>query len=228
MGPAKEICERYYSHMNSHINAACVQDERSERELPTQLSLTTLAEDHVPSAGVILSDKVPAQGQQIIECFGFNMDSNSHGSGDAVIESVAFTDHLGRPLSTCEGRIPVKVRIFIRILNDIDRPIVGFIIKDRLGQPLIGGNTYHTYKLTPVSVRRGEYLDVEFGFQLPILAIGDYSIVAAIGNGTLEEHYHVHWMHDALMFKVIATSIDGVIVGMPLDQITMQRMERPK
>jgi lipopolysaccharide transport system ATP-binding protein len=122
-------------------------------------------------------------------------------------------------LNIVEGGQEVRLRIDIEAINDVDMPIVGFIIKDRLGQPLVGGNTYHTYKHRPVAARAGEFWEVEFGFRMPILAIGDYSVVAAIGNGTLDEHVHLHWMHDAIHFKVVSTSIEGVIVGMPLDRI---------
>ena len=125
----------------------------------------------------------------------------------------------GSKLQVIEGGQRVRVRMDIEAIRDVNMPIVGFIIKDRLGQPLVGGNTYHSFKSRPVAARAGQFWEVEFCFKMPILAIGDYSVVAAIGNGTIAEHVHLHWMHDAVHFKVVSTSIDGVIVGMPLEKI---------
>lgn len=223
-GTAKEVCEKYFAQLYMQHSAGGVSsvavsvgDGPTEKQTQTIESKNTILEQKV----VQTKDKTLPSGAQHIESFGFNLISAAFGTGDATITSVEFTDAQDNQLSACEGEQQVIVRITAKAIHDVNMPIIGFIIKDRLGQPLIGGNTFHAYKASPVRVDGGNLLEAEFHFKLPILAIGDYSIVGAIANGTLQEHVQLHWMHDAVLFKVVASSIDGVIVGAPLDKIIL-------
>ena len=218
-GSAKEACEHYYAFMQSgQLN----ESTHLESIISVSQPKISKTDFHIKSQSISsLNNGNLDVGVQKIESFGFNYDSKSHGTGDARILDVKFLTPDGDCLEICRGGQDVLVRINIKAIEDVDMPIVGFIIKDRLGQPLLGGNTYHTYKNKPATAFKGQYWDVEFGFKMPILAVGDYSIVAAIGNGTLEDHVHLDWKHDAFLFKVTSTSIDGVIVGVPLDKIAI-------
>lgn len=223
-GTAKDVCEAYYAFMQGGQTDAInttdsVPDDSNESTVPSRLFQYGVRREQHQTA--TMADASINQGLQQIKPFGFNLSSSSHGTGDAKILDVQFLRANGQTLDVCTGGQDVLIRIHIQAIRDVDSPIVGFIIKDRLGQPLLGGNTYYTYEHTPVSARKGQFWEVEFGFKLPILAVGDYSVVAAIGNGTLAEHFHLHWLHDALHFKVLATSIEGVLVGAPLDRISM-------
>lgn len=219
IGGAKETCESYYAHMQTEM--AGISNTASVTAKPQALLQRSTAPDAKLLSHTVVSRNARSlsPGYQEIEMFGFNPLSASHGNGDARIFDVAILMDDGSPLQVIEGGQKVRVRVDIEAVRDVNSPIVGFIIKDRLGQALVGGNTYHSYKERAVPAVAGQFWEVEFCFCMPILAIGDYSIVAAIGNGTIAEHIHLHWMHDAIHFKVIKTSIDGVIVGMPLDEI---------
>ena len=222
-GTAKETCERYYAFMQSGEESAMAQDTAEPSAIANAEPSALLQ----PGATLLQTTRASDAlnnldwGLQKIESFGFNAESKRHGNGNARILDVKFLSAEGQRLDLCKGGREVRVRINIQAVQDVAMPIVGFIIKDRLGQPLIGGNTYHSYKNHPVAARQNQFWEVEFGFRLPILAIGDYSITAAIGEGTLAEHVHMDWLHDAVLFKVIETSIDGVIAGAPLDHIRM-------
>jgi lipopolysaccharide transport system ATP-binding protein len=221
-GSAKETSERYYAYMQSGQEdgaTSVIQDAADTPLAPNIAEQKGATLIQMISASV--ADDTLDQGSQRIECFGFNPESKRHGNGNARILGVTFLTPTGSVLEIAKGGDEVRIRIQIQALRDVSMPIVGFIIKDRLGQPLIGGNTYHAYKNRPVSADKGQFWEVEFGFRLPILARGDYSITAAIGEGTLAEHVHMDWMHDAILFKVIETSIEGVIVGAPLELIHM-------
>jgi lipopolysaccharide transport system ATP-binding protein len=243
-GSAKETCERYYGFMQtgteieqSSINSSAESthnetnkmqigaiEERVQSPSASNYSSPALPDNTTPlhTVQVFSDNESLTPGAQRIESFGFNQDSKRHGNGHARILNVQFVSPTGEMLDVCKGGQEVRIRAQAQALVDVAMPIMGFIIKDRLGQPLIGGNTYHNYKDKPVAARPGEFWDVEFGFRLPILAIGNYSITAAIAEGTLVEHEHMDWVHDAVLFEVIETSIDGVIVGAPLDLIHMR------
>ncbi|OIN54159.1 lipopolysaccharide transport system ATP-binding protein [Pseudomonas costantinii] len=223
-GSAKEVCENYFAQQymqhTGADNIASVADNSAEHDIKENAedeSRVSIVEQLIVNA----SDGSLFMGAQEIESFGFNEQSSAFGTGGAEIVKVSFTNESGHPLIACEGGMSVVVKVSARAKHDIDLPIMGFTIKDRLGQPLIGGNTYHSYKKSPVRVVAENGVDASFHFKLPILAVGDYSIVAAIANGTLQEHVQLHWMHDAVLFKVVASSIEGVIVGAPLDKITL-------
>ena len=219
IGPAKDICESYYAFMQTEArgvpNASAGTEQRPS--VPRRSTAPGMAQINQVSVSRNAASLDP--GRQKIEMFGFNPLSAAHGNGDARIVDVKLLAADGSELNVVEGGQEVCLRMDIEAIRDVGMPIVGFIIKDRLGQPLVGGNTYHSYKHRPVAAGTGQFWEVEFGFRMPILAIGDYSVVAAIANGTLVEHVHLHWMHDAVNFKVVSTTIDGVIVGMPLDRI---------
>jgi lipopolysaccharide transport system ATP-binding protein len=228
-GSAKETCERYYAFMQTGAEIAPAPVERAGPTAGESVPVPEPSAALQPGATVLHASLASAQdgsldsGMQKIECFGFNAESKRHGNGNARILDVKFLNTEGQMLDICKGGSEVRVRVQVQAVRDVAMPIVGFIIKDRLGQPLIGGNTYHSYKNHPVAAQQGQFWEVEFGFRLPILTIGDYAITAAIGEGTLAEHEHMDWMHDAVLFKVIETSIDGVIVGAALDLIKMTR-----
>jgi len=226
VGAAKDVCEKYFAQIYMEHSGVGIGD--APQPVEEALGDESAAQEEKKPVGRVLEERTVKRSEgslaavhQHIEQFGFNSDSASFGSGDAEIIAVEFTDADGKDLTVCEGGTAVVVKVTAKAINNVDMPIIGFIIKDRLGQPLIGGNTFHAYQASPLSIAKGHLLEAEFHFKLPILAVGDYSIVAAIANGTLKEHVQLHWMHDALMFKVISTSIDGVIVGVTLDMIRL-------
>ncbi len=223
-GSAKEVCENYFAQQYMQHTGAEIVTVADAAVTTDDSDAATEQEpefDIIEQQVVSIADGSIAKGDQEIECFGFNEQSSAFGTGGAEILKVSFTNESGHPLIVSEGGAQVVVKVVAKANHDIDLPILGFTIKDRLGQPLIGGNTYHSYKKSPVRVEAGKRIEAAFHFKLPILAIGDYSIVAAIANGTLQEHVQLHWMHDAVLFKVAASSIDGVIVGAPLDKIIL-------
>jgi lipopolysaccharide transport system ATP-binding protein len=157
-----------------------------------------------------------------IEIFQFNADQAGFGTGDARIQSVRLLDQGGVPLSWIVGGEDVILEIRSLAYKDILLPIIGFQFKDRLGQVIFCDNTYLAFRLSPVIVRTGVTLVTRFEFRLPVLPTGDYTISPAIAEGTQDEHIQLHWLHDALIIKVHASSITMGLVGLPVKKITME------
>ena len=150
--------------------------------------------------------------------FDWLNESSSFGSGDAEIVETRLTHPDGEPLLWLRGGEAVRLLVRARAHVDVDSPIVGFIVKDRLGQPLTGTNTMTALADMP-SLRPSQFLDVEFLFQLPFLASGRYSITVALATGTLDNHIQLHWIHDAIIFDVYSPCNLGVAFALPLDRI---------
>lgn len=157
-----------------------------------------------------------------LEIFNFDPEQAGFGKGSARIADVHLTDTEGAGLHWVIGGELVRLVIQIQVMQPLDQPIVGFYVKDRLGQTLFGDNTYLTYIDNPVAVEAGQLLRVVFEFAMPILPKGDYSIAVAVANGTQEDHVQHHWIHDALLFKSHSSSAASGLVGIPMRHIEAQ------
>lgn len=164
-----------------------------------------------------------------VQIFEFKPENaSSFGLGLATIHHVEMIDDQNNRLTYVIGGEIVILRVTIAANGHLDRPIVGFTLKDRLGQVLFGDNTFLTYQLKPVAIESGEHLITEFEFLMPVLPLGDYVITVAIANGTQEQHVQHHWMHDALVLKSMATSLSTGLIGIPMHRIGMTRNAHPE
>lgn len=157
-----------------------------------------------------------------LEVFTFNPDQAGFGQGAARIADVHLEDLNGHALHWVVGGELVRLIVQIQVTQDLDQPIVGFYVKDRLGQTLFGDNTYLSYCDQPKAVAEGQLLRACFEFPMPILPQGDYSIAVAVANGTQEDHIQHHWIHDALLFQSHSSAHATGLVGIPMQRIELQ------
>ena len=154
-----------------------------------------------------------------IKVFKFEPNEADFGAGGIIIEHVVLTDKDNVPLSWIVGGELVKLKIFLLAKKDVYSPIVGFFVKNYLGQNLFGDNTYLTYRESPVRVRSGERFEASFFFTMPILDKGDYSFSVAVAEGTQENHVQHDWKHDALIIRSVASSCATGMMGIPMNHI---------
>lgn len=158
-----------------------------------------------------------------IELFQFNPDASSFGKGGATITSAQLLDEKGRTLSWIVGGENVTLKVTCNANVDLFSPIVGFLVNDRLGQPLFGDNTYNFSKNSPLCLVSGDTFEASFTFFMPILPFGDYSVTLAIAEGTQLEHVQHHWMHEALLFKSHSSSVSTGLIGIPMGKIIFNK-----
>lgn len=156
-----------------------------------------------------------------IEVFKFEPEKSGFGTDIAVISSVVLRSSDGAPLSWVVGGEDVILEIRCKAHEQILRPIVGFQFKDRLGQVVFTDNTYLSYQFNSPTVDAGKDLIAKFEFRLPILPTGDYSVTVALAEGTQENHVQHHWIHDALIIRVHASSVCQGLVGIPMKAICL-------
>lgn len=156
-----------------------------------------------------------------IQVFGFRPNSNGFGTGQARILSVRLQDESGIELAWAAGGALVNLQVVCRAAIPIDRPIVGFQLKDRLGQAIFGENTFLRYRFEPLPVRAGGEVEANFCFRMPDLPNGDYSFSVAIAEGSQDSHLQHHWLHEALMIRVHTTAPHFGIVGVPMTRIRL-------
>ncbi|WP_367715655.1 ABC transporter ATP-binding protein [Nitratireductor sp. GISD-1A_MAKvit] len=151
-----------------------------------------------------------------IEVFRFEAANADFGSRGASIVDVYLADDDGRRMSYIVGGEICNLHVDIVAHQDLARPIVGFFVKDRLGQQLFGDNSYLTYLDSPRSVLAGGTLSAVFRFPMPLLPVGDYSIAVAVADGTQEDHVQHHWIHDAVIFRSHCSAAAAGLVGIPM------------
>jgi lipopolysaccharide transport system ATP-binding protein len=160
-----------------------------------------------------------------IRVFEFDLEAPSFGKGAARIASVKLLDTRDRPLSWIVGGEDVVLQVEALVHQFLDSPIIGFYVKDKLGQYLFGDNTWLSYMDAPVSCDAGQTIVARFEFNMPRLCSGDYSITVAIANGDQDEHVQHHWVHDALLFRSESTSVSGGLIGIPMNAIELRVAE---
>jgi len=214
MGPAKEVCEHYLSILRESQSG--VEPETPKRKTePAIRSLPTAAVDQR------LKYLNQTSFRNDLELFDFRQEIDGYGTGAIRILGARFEDERGQPLSWIVGGELVALVVDAVARADIDSPIIGFFVKDRLGQNLFGDNTYLTYVTEPRPVLEGQRLTARFSFRMPVLPVGDYAVDIAVASGTQQEHVTHCWVNDVLIFKSHASSVHQGLVGIPMLDIAM-------
>jgi lipopolysaccharide transport system ATP-binding protein len=157
-----------------------------------------------------------------LEVFDFNPNSSGFGAGGAIIEKVQLLDaNTGNKLSYGVGGEEVILGITVLAKIDIESPIIGFYLKNALGQPLFGDNTYLSYRDKPISMEKGSRVIGNFKFQIPYLPAGNYMFAVACASGTQENHVQHHWLHEALSFCAQSTHSVGGLIGIPMREVSL-------
>ena len=160
-----------------------------------------------------------------IEVFVFDPEKESFGKGGAKITDVLLCSRDDERLSWAVGGEEVRVKISAHSARPLLSPIIGFFVKDRLGQSLFGDTT-QLVDGAVLELPAGDTFVATFDFLLPLLPAGDYSICAAIAEGTAENHIQHHWIHDALMFKAHTSRVSYGLVGLPMQSITTELIKK--
>lgn len=166
-----------------------------------------------------------------VEVFEFDAKAASFGIGGGRITDVALADAAdGEPVSWIVGGETVVLRVRAESAEALRGPIVGFYIKNHLGQQLFGDNTFFTTHgvpgNAPVTVPAGAHFEAAFTFQMPVLPVGDYTFTVALAEGTQEDHVMHHWVHDALALKSVASPLRvGGLVGIPMLNVKLEVAE---
>jgi lipopolysaccharide transport system ATP-binding protein len=215
-GAGKEVCEAYLAALyerqqGPHASSAATPTSTTR---PVKAALVDQRLKYI-NASPYRND---------LEVFPLNLHAGAFGKGGATIIGAQLLDEHGAPLSWIVGGETVTLQIDVEAHEPIDQPIVGFIVKDRLGQHLFSDNTCLSHTTRPVPVAPGDRLQARFTFQMPILPVGDYSIALSAASGSQKEHVQHQWIHDALVFRSNSSSICTGLVGIPMLDIEMRRI----
>lgn len=131
------------------------------------------------------------------------------GTREAVVESVGLFNQTGEPIEFVNVGEPVELRVKAGVNADIPRLVFGYMIKDRLGQPVFGTNTHHTRQVLE-NVSGGQVVEYRIAFPMNF-GPGSYSISTALCSTETHLVNNYEWRDLALMFTVVNQNRDPFV-----------------
>ena len=207
-GPAKEVCEAY------HASTYGVEPPQAVRAAtPTEVPAT--------AAAAVAADVDDARlDASRLRVFAFDPSRAGFGDGRAVLRAMRCEGGDGRVLQQVEGGEVVRLVVEAEALDALDSVIIGFFVKDRLGQHLFGKNTWRE-GAAPVSALAGGKVRAVFEFRMPYLPGGAYTVDVAIADGSPDAHVQLAWLFDALALESISSTVSTGLVGIPFRSVTL-------
>ena len=220
-GDAKSVCEQYLSdvQMSEEKDSAAVSVDEVECPEVRRMPVTRVGRD--PRQDLLSISRL----RNDLEAFDFDPATERHGDGRGRIIDAYFTDPEGRPLHWIVGGERVRLDIHICPRIALNQPIVGFLVKDRLGQFVFGDNTYLISVDEPTRMIAGHVYRARFTFRMPFLPPGDYTVDLAFAEGTQADHRVLDWRRDALVFVSHQSSIHRGLVGIPMESIEVSEID---
>jgi lipopolysaccharide transport system ATP-binding protein len=123
------------------------------------------------------------------------------GTGEATVADIALLDADGQRVEVVDVGASVVLEVTVKARAAIPRMVLGYMIKDRLGQPMYGTNT-HLKELPLDDIAAGETVTYRFGFDVN-LGPGTYSVATAIVSTATHLVNNYEWRDLALVFTVM-------------------------
>ncbi len=144
-----------------------------------------------------------------------NLD-HRFGSGEAELLGIELLNERGESIRAVPAGQSITVRISVRFNDKIDRPIIGYTLRDRLGIEITASNTSHAGRPLPAA-RKDQTYTSDFTFRMPPIASGSYSLSPAVARGELLKHDMCDWIDNALIFSVQSDSLVYGMIKMDVD-----------
>jgi homopolymeric O-antigen transport system ATP-binding protein len=125
--------------------------------------------------------------------------SNRHGDGSSEILQVAMLNENDRPSAVFSSGERVKVRIRTVFHERREEPMVGILVRNRIGMDVYGTNT-RIEQISLGVLQPGDRLEIDFNFEC-WLTPQQYTVTVATQHRDGSSH---DWLDDVLAFEVVA------------------------
>jgi lipopolysaccharide transport system ATP-binding protein len=123
------------------------------------------------------------------------------GSGEATISQVSLINQAQELVEIVRVGEKIALKVGVKINATVESLVVGYSIKDRLGQVIFGTNT-HQLESVVRDLVPGESLEFVFWFDANF-GIGTYSIAIALHQDEVHVGKNYEWRDLAILFHVI-------------------------
>jgi Wzt-like putative exopolysaccharide export protein len=143
------------------------------------------------------------------------------GDGRGEIVSIETAGQSGRPSMVLQSGEAVSVRVTVRYRGRVEDPVLGIMIRTRVGLAVYGTNTeLERVKIGPCEA--GEAVTANFQFRCD-LCPGDYTLTAASHDPDGTAH---DWMDDAVGFVVADSRYTAGVANLRAN-VTVEKKREP-
>jgi lipopolysaccharide transport system ATP-binding protein len=132
-----------------------------------------------------------------------------HGDGTSEIRSVQILNERGDETTSVASGEPVTVRVRSRFHAAICDPMVGILIRTRIGMDVYGTNT-RIEQMSLGDFQAGDELEVDFRIEC-WLTPQQYTLTVATQNADGASH---DWLDDAIAFDVVDTRVAAGVANL--------------
>jgi len=125
----------------------------------------------------------------------------SSGTGEVCLKGIALYNNRGATAKIVAVGEPVELRVKVKVNQSVKNLVLGYSIKDRLGQVIYGTNTWHTGQVVTQPQTDDEYIFI-ISFSADFGA-GSYSVAIALHDCDTHLTANYEWQDIALVFEVI-------------------------
>ena len=125
-----------------------------------------------------------------------------HGDGTSQVQEVLLLNEYGRPAGIVESGEPVTIRIRALFREKRSQPMVGILIRNRIGMDVYGTNTRIENIETGV-FEAGEEMEIDFTFEC-WLTPQQYTVTVATQHPDGSSH---DWLDDVITFDVVSRRV---------------------
>jgi lipopolysaccharide transport system ATP-binding protein len=221
-GLAKDVCEKYLA----------IRYGQSQQKIPIRRTFSGDADqskshytegDREDAGFKTRLTKLESMGiKNDIRVFDIAEAKNTFGTNGADVVFAGIEDLQGNRLSWVTGGEIAVVIIQARILTTCSNLVFGFNIKDRLGQVLVGQNSYIDTCLSPVSAKSGDLVGARFIFRLPLFPRGTYAVDVAVADGSPPDVVQLQWLHEAFLLESQTSNVVTGLLGMIFEEIEVK------
>lgn len=131
------------------------------------------------------------------------------GTGEATIIEAVLVNDQDEMIEIVDVGQSVRIKVKVSINKDIPEVVLGYMIKDRLGQPIFGTNTHHLQQPSQ-NLKSGENIDFILSFPAN-LGEGSYSVAVALHTEDTHVANNYEWRDRAIVFNVININKDRFV-----------------
>jgi lipopolysaccharide transport system ATP-binding protein len=135
--------------------------------------------------------------------------SHRHGDGASEVLGVELLNRCGEPAASVAGGEPVTVRVRSRFHRAGRNPMVGILIRNRIGMEVYGTNT-RLERIDLGSFSPGDVLEVDFRFDC-WLTPQPYTLTVATQEADGSSH---DWLDDVIAFDVVDTRVAAGVANL--------------
>lgn len=147
----------------------------------------------------IIAEKESSTVEQVITEDG--KVKTTSGTGEATVEEIGLYNDKNEIVEFVSVGYPIELRIKVKVHENLESLVLGYSIKDRLGQVMYGTNTWHTKQIIQNTVA-GEIYEFSINFTVN-LGPGSYSIQTALVDKDTHLTANYEWKDLAMIFNVV-------------------------